>query len=155
MFWAFELHTSIYSSLMFDVYSAMHNIFESAHKTIYSCWRWLILYLFHLAHRIVSQNMISYWQRNLRSCAQRGLTAPFVDDGLLEVVGFRDAWQGALLFTPNGHGVRLAQVGCASFSVIDLRLFSWSCVTCEVTPDGSSFVKIPSCVFQQTSPESS
>jgi hypothetical protein len=37
MFWAFELHTSIYSSLMFDVYSAMHNIFESAHKTIYSC----------------------------------------------------------------------------------------------------------------------
>jgi len=40
---------------------------------------------------------------------ERGLTAPFVDDGLLEVVGFRDAWQGALLFTPNGHGVRLAQ----------------------------------------------
>lgn len=39
----------------------------------------------------------------------RGLTAPFVDDGLLEVVGFRDAWQGCCLFAPNGHGVRLAQ----------------------------------------------
>lgn len=40
---------------------------------------------------------------------KRGLTAPFVDDGLLEVVGFRDAWHGAMLFAPNGHGVRLAQ----------------------------------------------
>ncbi|KAG0628643.1 hypothetical protein M758_1G042400 [Ceratodon purpureus] len=40
---------------------------------------------------------------------KRGLTAPFVDDGLLEVVGFKDAWHGTVLFTPNGHGVRLAQ----------------------------------------------
>lgn len=40
---------------------------------------------------------------------EMGLTAPFVDDGLLEVVGFRDAWQGAALFAPKGHGVRLAQ----------------------------------------------
>lgn len=41
---------------------------------------------------------------------QRDLTAPFVDDGLLEIVGFRDAWQGLLLLTPKGHGTRLAQV---------------------------------------------
>ncbi|MQM13459.1 hypothetical protein Taro_046383 [Colocasia esculenta] len=40
---------------------------------------------------------------------ERGLTAPFVDDGLLEVVGFRDAWHGLVLLSPNGHGTRLAQ----------------------------------------------
>jgi diacylglycerol kinase (ATP) len=33
-----------------------------------------------------------------------------VDDGLLEVVGFRDAWHGLVLLAPNGHGTRLAQV---------------------------------------------
>lgn len=41
---------------------------------------------------------------------QRGLTEPFVDDGLLEVVGFRDAWHGLVLYAPKGHGTRLAQV---------------------------------------------
>jgi len=41
---------------------------------------------------------------------QRDLTPPFVDDGLLEIVGFRDAWQGLLLLAPKGHGTRLAQV---------------------------------------------
>lgn len=41
---------------------------------------------------------------------QRDLTPPFVDDGLIEVVGFRDAWHGLVLFAPNGHGTRLAQV---------------------------------------------
>ncbi|KAG6751336.1 hypothetical protein POTOM_045869 [Populus tomentosa] len=39
----------------------------------------------------------------------RGLTPPFVDDGLIEVVGFRDAWHGLVLLAPNGHGTRLAQ----------------------------------------------
>ncbi|KAB5530174.1 hypothetical protein DKX38_020255 [Salix brachista] len=39
----------------------------------------------------------------------RDLTPPFVDDGLLEVVGFRDAWHGLVLLAPNGHGTRLAQ----------------------------------------------
>lgn len=41
---------------------------------------------------------------------QRDLTPPFVDDGLLEVVGFRDAWHGLVLLAPKGHGTRLAQV---------------------------------------------
>ena len=41
---------------------------------------------------------------------QRELTPPFVDDGLLEIVGFRDAWHGLVLLAPNGHGTRLAQV---------------------------------------------
>lgn len=41
---------------------------------------------------------------------QRELTPPFVDDGLLEIVGFKDAWHGLVLLCPNGHGTRLAQV---------------------------------------------
>ncbi|XP_068644435.1 diacylglycerol kinase 1-like [Aristolochia californica] len=39
----------------------------------------------------------------------RDLTVPFVDDGRLEVVGFRDAWHGLVLLAPKGHGTRLAQ----------------------------------------------
>ncbi|PNX95069.1 diacylglycerol kinase iota-like protein [Trifolium pratense] len=39
----------------------------------------------------------------------RAFTPPFVDDGLIEVVGFRDAWHGLVLLAPNGHGTRLAQ----------------------------------------------
>ena len=41
---------------------------------------------------------------------QRDLTPPYVDDSLIEVVGFRDAWHGLVLLAPNGHGTRLAQV---------------------------------------------
>ena len=35
---------------------------------------------------------------------QRGLTPPYVDDGMLEIVGFRDGWHGLVLLAPNGHG---------------------------------------------------
>ncbi|PHU25153.1 Diacylglycerol kinase 5 [Capsicum chinense] len=49
-----------------------------------------------------------------RSC-MRELTPPYVDDGLLEVVGFRDAWHGLILFTPGGHGTRLAQANRIRF----------------------------------------
>ena len=42
---------------------------------------------------------------------QRGLTRPFVDDGLIEIVGFRNVLHGLVLLAPNGHGTRLAQVG--------------------------------------------
>lgn len=34
---------------------------------------------------------------------------PLVDDGLLEIVGFKDAWHGLVLLSPKGHGTRLAQ----------------------------------------------
>ncbi|KAG5579230.1 hypothetical protein H5410_049857 [Solanum commersonii] len=43
------------------------------------------------------------------SAFYRDLTPPFVDDGLIEVVGFRNAWHGMVLLAPNGHGTRLAQ----------------------------------------------
>uniref|UniRef100_A0A2N9E4A6 Diacylglycerol kinase accessory domain-containing protein n=1 Tax=Fagus sylvatica TaxID=28930 RepID=A0A2N9E4A6_FAGSY len=45
----------------------------------------------------------------MESDLQRDLTPPYVDDGHLEIVGFRDAWHGLVLLAPNGHGTRLAQ----------------------------------------------
>ncbi|KNA08305.1 hypothetical protein SOVF_163750 isoform B [Spinacia oleracea] len=46
---------------------------------------------------------------NKNKLRDRDLTPPYVDDGLIEVVGFRDAWHGLVLLAPNGHGTRLAQ----------------------------------------------
>ncbi|XP_062106243.1 diacylglycerol kinase 5-like isoform X2 [Humulus lupulus] len=46
---------------------------------------------------------------NSKKLRDRDLTAPYVDDGLIEVVGFRDAWHGLVLLAPKGHGTRLAQ----------------------------------------------
>lgn len=46
---------------------------------------------------------------------KRGLTPPYVDDGLIEIVGFRDAWHGLVLLAPHGHGTRLAQASRVCF----------------------------------------
>ncbi|KAI4334035.1 hypothetical protein L6164_018775 [Bauhinia variegata] len=46
---------------------------------------------------------------NIKKRRDRDLTPPYVDDGHLEVVGFRDAWHGLVLLAPKGHGTRLAQ----------------------------------------------
>ncbi|KAL8167547.1 hypothetical protein V2J09_009046 [Rumex salicifolius] len=46
---------------------------------------------------------------NTRKLRDRDLTPPYVDDGLIEVVGFRNAWHGLVLLAPKGHGTRLAQ----------------------------------------------
>ncbi|XP_027346244.1 diacylglycerol kinase 5-like [Abrus precatorius] len=46
---------------------------------------------------------------NSKKQRDRDLTPPFVDDGLIEVVGFRNAWHGLVLLAPKGHGTRLAQ----------------------------------------------
>lgn len=45
----------------------------------------------------------------------RDLTPPYVDDGFIEVVGFRDAWHGLALLSPKGHGTRLAQANRIRF----------------------------------------
>ncbi|XWS11119.1 hypothetical protein CRYUN_Cryun38cG0056500 [Craigia yunnanensis] len=45
----------------------------------------------------------------------RGLTSPFVDDGLIEIVGFRNVLHGLALLAPNGHGTRLAQANAVRF----------------------------------------
>ncbi|KAH7286357.1 hypothetical protein KP509_32G003300 [Ceratopteris richardii] len=44
-----------------------------------------------------------------RKSAERQLTPAYVNDGLIEIVGFRDGWHGLALLTPKGHGTRLAQ----------------------------------------------
>ncbi|XP_044502079.1 diacylglycerol kinase 5-like [Mangifera indica] len=46
---------------------------------------------------------------NSNRTRDKDFTPPYVDDGLLEVVGFRDAWHGLVLLAPKGHGTRLAQ----------------------------------------------
>lgn len=45
----------------------------------------------------------------------KGLTPPYVDDGLIEIVGFRDGWHGLVLLAPKGHGTRLAQATRVKF----------------------------------------
>ncbi|XP_057751831.1 diacylglycerol kinase 1-like isoform X1 [Arachis stenosperma] len=52
---------------------------------------------------------------NRKKSINRDLTNPYVDDGLFEVVGFRDAWHGLLLLAPKGHGTRLAQTSRIRF----------------------------------------
>lgn len=61
-------------------------------------------FLFFFLSLSLSSN--TYFQHDL----QRDLTPPYVDDGMIEIVGFRDAWHGLVLLAPKGHGTRLAQV---------------------------------------------
>ncbi|XP_077243315.1 diacylglycerol kinase 5-like isoform X2 [Tasmannia lanceolata] len=77
---------------------------------------WEDLHIPHSIRSIICLNLPSFsggfnpWGTpNEKKKQDRGLTAPFVDDGLLEVVGFRDAWHGLVLVAPKGHGTRLAQ----------------------------------------------
>ncbi|KAH6775302.1 diacylglycerol kinase 5 [Perilla frutescens var. hirtella] len=52
---------------------------------------------------------------NVRKRRDREFTPPYVDDGIIEVVGFKDAWHGLVLLAPNGHGTRLAQANRVRF----------------------------------------
>ncbi|XP_038691168.1 diacylglycerol kinase 5-like isoform X2 [Tripterygium wilfordii] len=52
---------------------------------------------------------------NRRKQCHRDLTAPYIDDGLIEIVGFRNAWHGLVLLAPSGHGTRLAQASRVRF----------------------------------------
>ncbi|PKA53547.1 Diacylglycerol kinase 5 [Apostasia shenzhenica] len=77
---------------------------------------WEELHIPHSIRSIVCLNLPSFsgglnpWGTpNHHKIRDRHLTLPYVDDGLLEVVGFRDAWHGLVLLAPNGHGTRLAQ----------------------------------------------
>lgn len=77
---------------------------------------WQDLHIPHSIRSIVCLNLPSFsgglnpWGTpNSTKRSQRDLTPPYVDDGHLEIVGFRDAWHGLVLLAPNGHGTRLAQ----------------------------------------------
>ncbi|KAJ8527697.1 hypothetical protein K7X08_015148 [Anisodus acutangulus] len=83
---------------------------------------WIDLHIPRSIRSIVCLNLPSFsgglnpWGRpNKKKLHERDLTPPYVDDGLLEVVGFRDAWHGLVLFTPGGHGTRLAQANIIRF----------------------------------------
>lgn len=78
--------------------------------------QWEDLHIPHSIRSIVCLNLPSFsgglnpWGTpNMKKKNERDLTPPFVDDSLIEVVGFRDAWHGLVLLAPNGHGTRLAQ----------------------------------------------
>ncbi|KAE9616843.1 hypothetical protein Lal_00034153 [Lupinus albus] len=78
--------------------------------------QWQDLYIPPSIRSIICLNLPSFsggfnpWGTpNRRKQRDRDLTPPFVDDGLIEVVGFRNAWHGLVLLAPNGHGTRLAQ----------------------------------------------
>ncbi|XVE49835.1 hypothetical protein DITRI_Ditri01bG0114000 [Diplodiscus trichospermus] len=78
--------------------------------------QWQELHVPHSIRSIVSFNLPSFsgglnpWGTpSGRKLRDRDFTPPYVDDGLLEVIGFRDAWHGLVLLAPNGHGTRLAQ----------------------------------------------
>ncbi|XP_047944634.1 diacylglycerol kinase 1-like [Salvia hispanica] len=77
---------------------------------------WEDLKIPHSVRSIVCLNLPSFsgglnpWGNpNSHKRRNRDLTPPCVDDGLLEIVGFRNAWHGLVLLAPNGHGTRLAQ----------------------------------------------
>ncbi|XP_019449125.1 PREDICTED: diacylglycerol kinase 5-like [Lupinus angustifolius] len=84
--------------------------------------QWEDLHIPHSIRSIVCLNLPSFsgglnpWGKpNRKKSIYRDLTLPFVDDGLFEVVGFRDAWHGLALIAPNGHGTRLAQASRIRF----------------------------------------
>ncbi|XP_004509972.1 diacylglycerol kinase 1-like isoform X2 [Cicer arietinum] len=84
--------------------------------------QWEDLHIPSSIRSIVCLNLPSFsgglnpWGKpNRKKSIYRDLTLPFVDDGLFEVVGFRDAWHGLVLLAPNGHGTRLAQASKIRF----------------------------------------
>ncbi|WJX93874.1 Diacylglycerol kinase [Trifolium repens] len=84
--------------------------------------QWEDLHIPRSIRSIVCLNLPSFsgglnpWGKpNRKKSIYRDLTLPYVDDGLFEVVGFRDAWHGLVLFAPNGHGTRLAQASKIRF----------------------------------------
>ncbi|KAJ4754514.1 Diacylglycerol kinase [Rhynchospora pubera] len=84
--------------------------------------QWEKLHIPHSIRSVVCLNLPSFsgglnpWGTpDNKKQRERDLTAPYVDDGLLEVVGFKDGWHGLVLLTPKGHGTRLAQAHRVKF----------------------------------------
>ncbi|WOL16018.1 diacylglycerol kinase 5-like [Canna indica] len=98
------------------VHPSSRNIAQLANvKIMKRPGHWEDLHVPHSIRSIICLNLPSFsgglnpWGTpNHQKTRDRDLTPPYVDDGLLEVVGFRDAWHGLVLIA-KGHGTRLAQ----------------------------------------------
>ncbi|KAI6690432.1 hypothetical protein NL676_027260 [Syzygium grande] len=84
--------------------------------------QWEDLYVPRSIRSLVCLNLPSFsgglnpWGKpDPKKSHERDLTPPYVDDGLIEIVGFRDAWHGLILLLPEGHGTRLAQTSGVRF----------------------------------------
>ncbi|KAI3427525.1 Diacylglycerol kinase (DAG kinase) [Psidium guajava] len=84
--------------------------------------QWEDLYVPRSIRSIVCLNLSSFsggldpWgMPDPKKSRERDLTPPYVDDGLIEIVGFRDAWHGLILLLPKGHGTHLAQTNAVRF----------------------------------------
>ncbi|KAL5700241.1 diacylglycerol kinase (ATP) [Ranunculus cassubicifolius] len=90
-------------------------------KVMKKVGQWEDLHIPHSIRSIVCLNLPSFsgglnpWgtpnNNRGKQDSNNKFTEAFVDDGYLEVVGFRDAWHGLVLYAPKGkgHGTRLAQ----------------------------------------------
>ncbi|CAF2029113.1 unnamed protein product, partial [Brassica oleracea var. botrytis] len=100
-----------------------HNIAQLAQvKICDKSGQWNDLHIPQSIRSIVCLNLPSFsgglnpWGApNPKKQYDRSLTLPFVDDGLIEIVGFRNAWHGLVLLAPKGHGTRLAQANRIRF----------------------------------------
>ncbi|CAN8326214.1 unnamed protein product [Cochlearia groenlandica] len=100
-----------------------HNIAQLAKvKMCDKSGQWIDLHIPQSIRSIVCLNLPSFsgglnpWGTpNPKKQYDRSLTPPYVDDGLIEIVGFRNAWHGLVLLSSNGHGTRLAQANRIRF----------------------------------------
>ncbi|CDY29883.1 BnaA03g49040D [Brassica napus] len=100
-----------------------HNIAQLAQvKICDKSGQWNDLHIPQSIRSVVCLNLPSFsgglnpWGApNPKKQYDRSLTLPFVDDGLIEIVGFRNAWHGLVLLAPKGHGTRLAQANRIRF----------------------------------------
>ncbi|KAM7251163.1 hypothetical protein ACFE04_023046 [Oxalis oulophora] len=98
------------------------NIAQLAKVNIMKKGQWQELQIPNSIRSIVCLNLPSFsggfnpWGTpDSKKSRYRDLTPPYVDDGLIEIVGFRNAWHGLVLLAPNGHGTRLAQANRIRF----------------------------------------
>ncbi|XP_027911242.1 diacylglycerol kinase 5-like isoform X5 [Vigna unguiculata] len=103
-------------------FQSSRNIGQLAKVKIMKKGHWEDLHIPRSIRSIVCLNLPSFsggldpWGKpNRKKSIYRDLTLPYVDDGLFELVGFRDAWHGLVLLAPNGHGTRLAQTSRIRF----------------------------------------
>ncbi|KAJ4763584.1 Diacylglycerol kinase [Rhynchospora pubera] len=105
-----------FSQFIANIGNHSRNIAQLAKVKIMKNGNWEELHVPRSIQSIVCLNLPSFsggfnpWGVPSKlSFRNKDYTPPYVNDALLEVVGFRDACHGLVLLAPNGHGTRLAQ----------------------------------------------